>query len=180
MVNVLDPKRVDPSLAYRRDGHILRGQYESWSTTPFCSTGNRRSGSLVFDFKNPVLALRSKKRLEEGQVPETTVLGIERSGEPFAPHTSERREVILHELELSGAHCFAGNGSASGLFYTDAKATKVYDGPGESRTLQYVREGFKLTVDGKYQISDPWLGLYTKKGRGDFQDLSLGIDETAN
>lgn len=103
VVNVIKPSNLKPDLHCRSGkGRTLEGVYEKWSTTPFCTTSNRRQGGLEIDIKNPYLAMqamvKSDKEISTGMIELGKIRTVTKYLQKFEPNTSQRRSIRFYRL----------------------------------------------------------------------------------
>ena len=197
IVNVIDPKRLDHDLRYRKgtqnSRQALAGLYEQWRTVPICSRSRshpHRGASFFVDFKDMALALRTRS-VVKARVNDTTRLGRYRNGK-FFPSVSVNRELIVRDsFNISAEHCsffkreLSRKGSRfahskDGKFYTDVFGQELHEGPGISSVAQYIEPGFSLQVHGDFMSVHPFSGLYMDGAHGRMVNIGYGVDANQN
>ncbi len=171
LVNIINPRRIDPRWRYKKGDRLMRGEYEQWATKPICSEiSNGREPTI--DFKDAALA----KLDVRGRG--TTRLGRMKDGR-LRWNASVNRELRAKDWVIDGDLCEFGDG-IHGKFYTDVYGEEMEDGPGTNNVRQFIKEGFRLEISGDFETADPWLGLYLNGIRGEMRNIAFGIDETKN
>lgn len=169
-----------------------QGNYEEWRTVPICTNPKKDGDSGVRTvLKYPGLAAKSVA-LRSSQ---STQLHLMIKGVLYRSVNLERI-ILASELEIAEKHCPDGG---TGEFFTD-KWGKKLDGDGPRAIKQFIRKGFSLTLDGRWEPIDPWQGIYGEGdgvgcGKGDgsgdrnsenfldqgfFVNLGYGVDPDSN
>lgn len=168
-INVLDPDNPDPAFQIREP--VLIGQYEEWQLVPMCARARSRTALLNVGFKLPNTGFKSVAEPDA-----VTNLGLTIAGR-FYKSVGLNRSIKANRMVLAQGLC---PGGADGYFYTDVDGRNVMDGPGPDRVRQFVKRGFNLTINGRFEVVEPWTGLHTKGARGFFSDHGYGIDADVN
>lgn len=168
-VVVLDPKNPDPDFQFRRPNPI--GQYETWQTLPMCAQPKNRLQLFETQFKLPIKGILA---VDKTSTP--TLLGRELNGKLYRS-TGLNRSLRGSKMTFAQRLC---PDNASGEFYTDVYGKQVLSGPGKNAVRQFIKPGFEMRIDDRYEPIDPWTGLHTNAGRGFFIDHGYGIDPDKN
>lgn len=161
--NQFDTSRVPPEL----------GQYEEWQTLPMCMEMKNRDSLLAVILKTPNTGIKSLTRQND-------LVRLGRPGKSELRQSSGlNRSLRFNNLQFGAEFC-PDSGASGGYFYTDANGTEIRSGPGPTSVRQFVKPGFKGTLDGRYEVEDIWSGLYEEDARGFFAGHGYGIDPTWN
>lgn len=179
-VNVINEGNLDPRFLYRDEPeNLLRGEYEEWTVNPICSLSGFQ-GSLRMDYTNPISGIKVPSDLTD-----KLDLGFD-SDEGFIKNNGVARIFRANEYKLDEDMCMFriadinGGKSVDGEFYTDPFGTKLMPGPGPNAVRQFVKPGFKLELDGNYEATDSWTGLYEKDHQGRMINYGYGVDPAVN
>lgn len=168
-VNVIDVNKLDNRFKFRKT--VLIGEYEFWNTMPICTEPKNLRKLLEVQFKLVNTGIKSLKS------PNTIVRLGRMIGKKFYKSTGLNRSISASELKIGARYC---PGKASGVFYTDAAGKTVLKGPGRNAVRQFVKPGFSMVLDGRFETVDNWVGLHLEGGRGFFVDMGYGIDPDKN
>lgn len=179
-VNVIDESNLDYRFAYRSSLRSL-GLYEDWTTQPICSTnGMYGGGHISVDVTTSATGIKS---LSQKNV--AVILGTVRNAK-FFRSTGIQRIIRFQSYVISYASCMFtladifGGQSRNGVFYTDSYGKTLRNGPGRNHIRQYIKPGFRLEINGKFHVQEPWLGVHGKDDGGFMVDLGFGIDPSKN
>ena len=143
----------------------LQIKYEIWSTVPMCSNTTYFYEPTVF-IKDPQTGLEYT-RFDPKEFVTLTGKGINREF---------RSDNWIMGLDLCECHGDLNSKElASGYFYTDPKGKKRVSGPGPSSVKQYIAPSFSISVSGRYEPTDNWIGLYGDEVQGRFFDVNQGV-----
>ncbi len=185
LVNVLDPSNPTAGgFKQRKQPKTRKGRYEQWMTVPLCSKTQRKRGPAV-DVKDPATALKKASLMLRNNV---VKLGRVNSDGRLRQGLNINREFRADGWILSDSACsftlpyvhtaaqkVEPKSNTVRKFYTDPYGEQVYDGPGESHLVQYIRPGFKLQITGKFMTNDTWLGLYRDGDHGAMWNVMNGV-----
>lgn len=166
-INVLNMANPNPEFKNRKPVPI--GTYEIWQTRPICTVSVGRGGVQVV-FRQPATGIKTPDSL-------TKVNLGRKYNNRFFKSTGLNRHIRMAGLQVSSKHCPEG---AAGKFYTNPSATTVLEGPGRNAIRQYVKPEFSVTIDGRFEAVDNWVGMHAKGWRGFFHDHGYGIDPNKN
>ena len=164
------------------------GQYEEWQTLPICSrqkNPSRPNDVVRVSLKEPITGIKKyeqpdskvnlgdciKRLLPKGKTCD------DRQRDAFVHSVNLNRFLDMLNVEVSDKHCPGGK---NGVFYTDPLGEKLFDGPGKNRLRQYIKKGFSVVLEGRFEPSETWVGLYSDASRGHFLDHDYGIDPKLN
>ena len=177
-INVINEQKLNRAYSYRSE--LLKGLYEAWTTNPMCS-GEKRDGTLALDFQGPALAIKSA-----GQMDVPVQLGFERDGK-FVRQTGFSRLLSMgNGYKFGDRYCpfdlskARAPGHPSGYFYTDPYGKEIKDGPGKTHLLQFIKPGFHISIEGKYDPVETFTGLSARDAEFRLQNYGYGLDPTKN
>ena len=168
-VNVVDEANLDARFRFR--GSPILGLYEFWNTLPICTKAKSRTKLLQTEFKLVNTGIKSLQRADT-----SVKLGRRAEGKLFQ-NTGLNRSMSIKELKIGARYCPEGK---SGRFYTDVRGQRIVSGPGRTAVKQFVKPGFEMVLNGRFETVDTWVGLHTEGARGFFVDSGYGIDPEMN
>lgn len=179
-VNVINEGNLNPEYLYRDSPQdILRGEYEEWTTNPICSLPGYH-GALRMDFTSSISGIKVASDLTD-----KLDLGSD-SDLGFIKNNGVGRIFRAREYKLEESMCMFrisdinGGRSSDGEFYTDVFGTKLVSKASADAVRQFVKPGFSLTLDGDYEATDSWTGMYKKDHEGRMNNYGYGVDPAVN
>lgn len=181
-INVIDVDNLDKRLSFQTGPKLLLGRYEDWTTQPICTKGGSMfgSGSITLDVTSPITGVKSVTELD---VP--VQLGYYQDGH-FMRSTAQRRVLTIKDMKIGDENCMFDVGSIHGsrtplgYFYTDAYGKELMDGPGRQSVRQFLKPGFSISLNGKYEALDSWLQMYEKDHLSVVKNIGFGLDPNEN
>lgn len=179
-INVINTANLDNRFSYLPKDQLLLGRYEEWSTAPLCSRGGPYEGKISLDITDASTGIKS---IAEKGV--KILLGSYNDGQ-FIRSTGSKRLLQLNNFIIAEDACMFklgnihGERSASGVFYTDAYGKNLMSGPGPNNVRQFIKRGFRITLSGRYEAVDSWLGLHKNNHMGFMQNYGYGLDSDVN
>lgn len=168
-INVIDESNLDPRFRYRKS--LILGLYEFWNTQPICTRPKSRTSLLLVEFKLVNTGMKSLTR------PDSIVkLGRRNNGKLFQ-NAGLNRSITVSKFRIGAQYCPGGK---SGTFYTDPDGKRILSGPGRSAVKQFVKPGFNMMLDGRFEAVDNWVGMHLRGARGFMKDSGYGIDPENN
>lgn len=172
-INVLDIDDPDPDYEYRSP--ILAGVFEELQTSLLCSESANLNNTFSVILKEPSTAIKS-------QVDKATLVDLGRflggtdDARMFYQNPGLYRSLRFADLKFTDKICPEG---VSGEFYTDIDGN-VVDGPAPTSVRQYFEADFSFTINGRFEVTDPWFGLHNSGVRGFYFNHGYGIDPNEN
>lgn len=177
--NVINQQNLNTSYSYRNGTGFLKGRYEKWRSIPMCSTGS----VAEVDIKDPATGLKMAGSSE------MIILGRVRKSDRNKPR--EEHVVVKQSrnmnidfkakgFTISAESCEFELPDSSGEFFTTPNGTVLEAGPGLSNVRQFIDGSFSITLKGRYQALDPWVGMYVPAKASKLEDIGMAIDPAVN
>lgn len=145
--------------------------YEVWVTKPMCSKTQAWREPLTI-FKDPITGLKTLRFREDEIV-------------QFEKHFGLIREFRTEGWILAAEYCdfekpFPSSYRSTGVFYTDPRGKELRETHGPDSLYQFIEPDFSLRIDGLYEPTDPWHGLFKDGASGRFNNICNGIVRNRN
>ena len=158
------------------------GQYEEWNTVATCMRPKPQKTRISLVLKHLVTGTRRInmiRRIDKMYLGrETKKIPISKGENTtrFVLNTSQSRMLVMQALEISKDYCPLGQ---NGTFYTDPFGIPTA-GPSHNAARQFIKPGFELKIDDRFEVEEQLLGLYSSFPHNVFQDHGYGMNARIN